>query len=149
MAHVQISRAEMLKRVAHFKELKPMDYTAMGMSNVPEGIQAFSIIGQVAKGVEPSIPTTHGFNTAIVKAEPGKGSPLHTHTTVEVFVPLSGQWTFFWGDKGKEEETTVGPWDTISFPPGVMHGFRNVANEDACLMAIVGGTEVGEIDYAS
>lgn len=139
MASVQISKEEMFKRVARFKELKPIDYKAMGMGDVPEGVAGFSIIGQVAKGVEPSITGDHGFITACVKASPGKGASLHSHKTVEVFVPLSGKWAFFWGEGGKDE-TTLEPWDTISFPPGVMHGFRNLSSEDACLLAMVGGS---------
>src|SRR5436309_520180 len=99
MASIQISKEEMLKRVARFKELKPIDYKAMGMSYVPEGMDAFSIIGQVTKDI-PSIPAPHGFTMAVTKVAPGKGAPLHSHKTVEVFVPLSGQWAFYWGDKG-------------------------------------------------
>ena len=149
MASVQISKEEMLKRVARFKELKPIDYKAMGMGYVPEGVQGFSIIGQVAKGIEPSIAGDHGFITACVKANPGKGSPLHSHKTVEVFVPLSGKWVFFWGEGGKDE-TTLEPGDTVSFPPGVMHGFRNLASEDACLLAMLGGSGPAiEVEYES
>lgn len=149
MASVQISREEMLKRVAHFKELTPIDYKAMGMSYVPEGIEGFSLIGHVAKAIAPTIPGEHGFTTALAKVSPGKGSPPHSHTTVEVFIPLSGQWVFTWGAKGNEEETSLSPWDTISFPTGVMHGFRNTSDEDAYFLAILGGPGVGEITYES
>ncbi len=63
MASVQISKDEMLKRVAHFKELKPMDYKALGMSDIPEGIEAFSIIGQVLKrmAVGMDVPIVPGI----------------------------------------------------------------------------------------
>ena len=147
MASVQISKEEMLKRVARFKELKPIDYKAMGMGDVPEGVQGFSIIGQVAKGIEPSVTGDHGFITACVKASPGKGASLHSHKTVEVFVPLSGKWAFFW--EGGKEEVILEPWDTISFPPGVMHGFRNLASEEASLLAMVGGSSGIEVEYNS
>jgi hypothetical protein len=65
---------------------------------------------------------------------------------VEVFVALNSQWVFFWGENG-EEQLTLGLWDTISFPPGVMHGFRNVGTEEGCLYAILGGTNAGRVTY--
>ncbi|HJY81622.1 MAG TPA: cupin domain-containing protein [Candidatus Binatia bacterium] len=146
MASVQISKEEMLKRVARFKELKPIDYKAMGSGYVPVGMEAFSIIGQVTKDI-PSIEAPHGFTMAVTKVDPGKGAPLHSHKTAEVFVPLSGQWAFYWGDKG-ENELTLGPWDVISFPAGLMEGFRNLGNEPGYLLAILGAPEVGEVTYA-
>ena len=146
MASIQISKEEMLKRVARFKELKPIDYKAMGSGYVPQGMDAFSIIGQVTKDL-PTIAAPHGFTMAVTKVAPGQGAPLHSHKTVEVFVPLSGQWAFYWGDKG-ENEVALGPWDTISFPAGLMEGFRNLGNEDGYLLAILGAPEVGEVTYA-
>jgi mannose-6-phosphate isomerase-like protein (cupin superfamily) len=145
MASVQISKEEMLKRIARFAELKPIDYSTLGSGYVPEGMEAFSIVGQVTKDL-PAITADHGFTMAITKVAPGKGAPLHSHKTVEVFVPLSGQWVFYWGDNG-ENEVTLGPWDTISFPAGLLEGFRNVSNEEAYLLAILGAPEVGEITY--
>lgn len=146
MASIQISKEEMLKRVARFTELKPIDYKAMGSGYVPEGMEAFSIVGRVTKDL-PTITADHGFTMAVTKVEPGKGAPLHSHKTVEVFVPLSGQWSFYWGDKA-ENEINLGPWDVISFPAGLMEGFRNIGNEPGHLLAILGGPEVGEVTYA-
>lgn len=145
MASVQISKDEMLKRIARFTELKPIDYSTMGSGYVPEGMEAFSIVGQVTKDL-PAITADHGFTLAITKVAPGKGAPLHSHKTVEVFVPLSGQWVFYWGDNA-ENEVTLGPWDTISFPAGLLEGFRNVGNEEGYLLAILGAPEVGEVTY--
>jgi len=71
---------------------------------------------------------------------------MHGHPTVEVFVALNSQWVFFWGDN-PEDQITLGPRDTISFPPGVMHGFRNIGSEEGCLYAILGGTDTGRVTY--
>ena len=71
---------------------------------------------------------------------------MHSHTTVEVFTPLSGRWAIIWGDQG-ENELVLEAWDTISVPPGVMRGFRNVGTEDAHLMAILGGTDAGRVSW--
>jgi len=78
--------------------------------------------------------------------DPGKGAALHSHLTVEVFTPLSGQWVIIWGDHG-ENEIVLEAWDTISVPPGVMRGFRNVGREPTCLMAILGGTDPGRVTW--
>ena len=40
------------------------------------------------------------------------------------------------------------PTHTISVPPGVMRGFRNVGSEDAYLMAILGGTDPGRVTWS-
>jgi mannose-6-phosphate isomerase-like protein (cupin superfamily) len=139
----------MLKRVARFSVLKPTDRKAIGGTMIPEGVSSFSVIGRgVADdpSLQPPIADAQSFNTVIVKSMPGTGAPLHSHPTVEVFVALNSQWVFFWGDK-QEEQLTLGPWDTISFPPGVMHGFRNLGSEEGCLYAILGGTNVGRVLY--
>ena len=73
---------------------------------------------------------------------------MHSHLTVEVFTPLSGKWAIIWGDQG-ENEIVLEAWDTISVPPGVMRGFRNVGSEAACLMAILGGTDPGRVTWST
>jgi mannose-6-phosphate isomerase-like protein (cupin superfamily) len=83
----------------------------------------------------------------IVEAEPGKGPSLHTHATVEVFVPLTGRWTVYWGPDGMEQ-VQVGPWDVVSVVPGVFRGFRNDGSETAYLLGVGGGVNAGGNSYA-
>ena len=141
-----ISNEDMLKRIVRFKDLIPMDYRQMaGGEAVPRSMQGFSVIGHVTT-TAPAIDGHHGFTVAFNKVQPGKGAPLHSHTVVEVFVPLSGRWKFFWGHDGTGE-AELGPWDTISFPAGLMERFRNIGNEEGTLLVILGGPDVGEITY--
>ena len=143
---MEISNEEMLKRIARFDELMPMDYKQMtGGEMVPRSMQGFSVIGHVTNAA-PAIPGDHGFTVAFNRVQPGKGAPLHSHTVVEVFVPLSGRWKFNWGEDGKGE-AELGPWDTISFPAGLMEGFRNISAEEGMLLVILGGPDVGEIIF--
>jgi uncharacterized protein with PIN domain len=110
----------------------------------------FNVIGRGVTedaSLQPAIVDAQGFNLTFVHAAPGKGAALHSHSTVEVFTPLCGEWSIYWGEKG-EEEIILGPWDTISVPPGVMRGFRNVGQEEAYLMAILGGTDAGRVSWA-
>ena len=96
--------------------------------------------------LNPAITDARDFNLTYIRAEPGKGAALHAHTTVEVFVALSGEWGIYWGDNG-EQEIILKQWDTVSVPPGVMRGFRNAGKESALLMAILGGTDAGHVSW--
>ena len=144
---IQVSREEMLKRIARFQELKPIDYASFIKGYEPDGTQGFALIGRAGQTVPP-IAGDHGFTMAINKVSPGKGAPLHSHPKPEVFVVLSGKCAFFWGEQG-ENEVVLGPWDTISFPTRVQEGFRNVGQEDAYLLVVLSGAEVGEVTFAS
>jgi uncharacterized RmlC-like cupin family protein len=140
----------MLKRVARFKELRP-SRQAFVDSLIPGHERAiFNVIGRGVTedaSLNPAITDARDFNLTLVQADAGKGAALHSHSTVEVFIPLSGQWAIYWGDNG-ENEIVLEPWDTISVPPGVMRGFRNAGNEGAYLMAILGGTDAGRVGWA-
>lgn len=150
MASVQVSKEEMLKRVARFKELKP-SLQAFVDSRIPgHEREIFNVIGRGVTedaSLAPAITDARDFNVTFVHAGPEKGAALHAHPTVEVFIALSGRWAAYWGDHG-ENEIVLEQWDTISVPPGVMRGFRNAGNEDAYLMAILGGSDAGKVAWA-
>ena len=42
----------------------------------------------------------------------------------------------------------IGQYDVVSVPVGVMRGFRNDSVHEALLLAIVGGTDPGRVDWA-
>jgi quercetin dioxygenase-like cupin family protein len=149
MASKEISRQEMLKRVARFKDLEPSEYAFLDSKIPGHERLIYNVIGSGVTedaSLKPAIAEASDFNVTYVKAEPGKGAALHSHPTVEVFTPLSGKWAIFWGDNG-ENEVILDAWDTISVPPGVLRGFRNAGHEDAHLMAILGGTDAGRVTW--
>ena len=131
--------------VARFEELKPIDYASFIKNYKPDGTQGYALIGRAGR-TSPAIKGDHGFTMAINKVSPGKGAPLHSHPKPEVFVVLSGTCAFFWGDKG-ENEVVLGPWDTISFPAGISEGFRNIGDEEANLLVVLSGSEVGKVTF--
>jgi len=146
MSTAQISPGDMLNRIARFKDLMPTDYRQMkGGENVSRKMQGYAVIGHVTKSAA-AIEGDHGFTVAFNRVQPGAGAPLHSHNVVEVFVPLSGQWKFYWGENG-EGEADLEPWDTISFPAGLMEGFRNVGTDEGVLLVVLGGPEVGEVVF--
>jgi mannose-6-phosphate isomerase-like protein (cupin superfamily) len=98
-------------------------------------------------GTAPDAPlAAEGFHMNIVRCEPGQGAPLHNHLTQEVFVALSGRWAVFWGPEGARS-LVLDVWDTVSIPPGVSRGFRNVGSEAACLLGMASGQDPGMINW--
>lgn len=135
--------AEMEARVARFRDLKPtVDYID---SAIPGNERTtLRVLGQV-----PNAPlAAEGFHMSIVCCEPGKAAPLHNHLTQEVFVVLTGSWEVFWGPQG-HRKVTLEQWDTISVPPGVSRGFRNVSAQAAYLIGMASGKDPGMINWPS
>src|SRR5438093_12646558 len=150
MASKIVTREEMLQRVARFKELTPSARPLVDAVLPQFQREIFNIIGAgVTEDASMKVPITavDGFHLSIIKAGPKKGTGLHNHTTVEVFVPLTGTWSVQWGDQG-ENELRLGQWDVISVPAGIMRGFRNESDEDAYMLAIVGGDDPGRVAWA-
>ncbi|MGE0681733.1 MAG: cupin domain-containing protein [Candidatus Binatia bacterium] len=137
----------MENRIAHYQDLEPIDYASFIKNYKPDGAQGYALIGRAGK-TAPAIEGEHGFTMAVNKVSPGKGAPLHSHPKPEVFVVLSGQCKFFWGEKG-ENEATLGLWDTISFPAHTREGFLNVGDEETVLLVVLSGSEIGEVTFSS
>jgi hypothetical protein len=154
-----ISRADMMKRVARFKDLKGSDgglpdsksplcertlYNVIGFQPPKgEGGNVTSPVGDDASRLA-AIPISEGFNLGYCRAKPGKGPMMHNHDTNETFIPMTGIWRCSWEDeKGKVESVDLNPLDVISFPPGAIRRFENVNaagnGEDAILMFVIGG----------
>jgi mannose-6-phosphate isomerase-like protein (cupin superfamily) len=132
---------EMESRVARFRELKPTD------DYVDSGIPGCERTTLRVLGQQPHAPlAADGFHMNIVRCEPGKAAPLHNHLTQEVFVALTGRWEVFWGPQG-DRRLTLEQWDTVSVPPGVSRGFRNVSAEAAYLMGMASGHDPGMINW--
>lgn len=146
-----VTKDEMVKRVARFKDLTPSARPLVDAVLPQFQREIFQIIGGGVTedaSVRAPITAVEGFHLSIVKAGPKKGTGLHNHKTVEVFVVLTGTWSVQWGDDG-ENELTLGPWDVISIPTGIMRGFRNDSADEAHLLAIVGGDDPGRVAWAS
>lgn len=150
MKTVEIAMDEMLRRVARFKDLRPSRKAFVDSLIPGHEREIFNVIGRGVTedtSLSPAITDARDFNLTLVHAEPGKGAALHAHSTVEVFMALSGRWAVYWGDQG-EHEIGLEQWDTVSVPPGVMRGFRNAGTADGYLMAILGGTDAGHVTWA-
>ena len=145
----EVSQEEMLNRVAFFKDVKPSRRPLIDAVLPQFEREIFSIIGGgVTEDPEVRSPITavEGFHLSIVKAGPNKGTGLHNHHTVEVFMPLTGRWSIHWGDAG-ENEVVLGPHDVVSVPIHVMRGFRNVSDDEGLLLVVLGGSDPGQVEW--
>lgn len=137
--------AQVRERVIRFKELRP-DWTAYREAALPAHVRAlYGYVGSVAAESEDyraSVQRGENYCFTIVRADPGKGAPLHAHTAEETFMPLTGRWAVYWGppthpDGG--EQVFLEQWDAVTIPAPVMRGFWNASEDAAFLLAIQGG----------
>jgi hypothetical protein len=154
-----VSRAEMMKRVALFRDLKGSDgglpdskmkgcirklYNVIGFQPPQgEGGAVTSPVGDNASRLA-AIKISEGFNLGYCRAKPGNGPMMHNHDTNETFIPMTGTWRCSWeNEKGEIDHVDLGPLDVVSFPPGVARRFENVTagdpDEESILMFVIGG----------
>lgn len=94
------------------------------------------------------IPAEH-FTLSIMFVPPGQGNAPHSHEVEEVFFILRGKVkVFFEDDAGGRVETTLGPWDCVSCPANVVHGYENVGLEPAYLQVMLGKARPDLMSYA-
>ncbi len=159
LRRITVSRADMMRRVAHFGELKGFD-GGLPDSKMPGCIRTlYNVIGfQPPKGEAGAVTSpvgadasrlaaikiSEGFNLGYCRAKPGNGPMMHNHDTNETFIPMTGRWRCSWeNEKGEVEAVELGPLDVISFPPGVARRFENVTpgdpQADSILMFVIAG----------
>jgi hypothetical protein len=165
---IRVTKEEMRKRVAYFKDLKGFDgglidshypgaerllYNAIGFQP-PTGKGGADVVSPVgAQAAEnAAIQISEGFNVGFCQAKPGHGPMMHIHDTNETFMPLTGTWRCSWEVDGKVEYYDCGPWDIFSFPAGVNRRFENVTFNEAdkthWLLFIIGG-DAPEADFTA
>ena len=94
------------------------------------------------------IPAEH-FTLSIMFVPPGQGNAAHTHEVEEVFFILKGKVKVFFEDgAGGRVETVLGPWDCVSCPANVVHGYENVGLEPAYLQVMLGKARPDLMSYA-
>jgi len=148
VSNIDFSVSEMESNVARFKNQKSSSKAFIDTRIPGHERDIFSIIGGgVVEDPEmnPPIPA-QDFHLAMIRSDPGKGAALHAHLTQEVFMPLNGRWSIFWGPEG-DKEVILEQYDVISMPIHVMRGFRNVGGETAMMLAVVGGNDPGRVGW--
>jgi len=142
---------EMLRtHVARFTDRRA-DWDAFADARV-EGFRRAQhrFIGSGASGKKDAsvIPAEH-FTLSVMFIPPGQGNAPHTHEVEEVFFILQGKVLVFIEDgAGRRAETVLGPWDCVSCPANVIHGFTNVGLEPAYLQVMLGKARPELMTYA-
>ena len=88
-----MNKVDMLERVALWQDLKPNPLMFVDTRLPEHERDLYSVIGPGVSedpDTEPAITDAQDFNIAYIGAEPGKGAALHSHPTVEVFIPVTG-----------------------------------------------------------
>jgi mannose-6-phosphate isomerase-like protein (cupin superfamily) len=94
--------------------------------------------GASGKADVRAIPAEH-FTLSVMFVPPGQGNAAHSHEVEEVFFILRGTVKVFFEDgAGQRVESVLGPWDCVSCPAEVIHGFENVGLEPAYLQVMLG-----------
>ena len=105
--------------------------------------------GGSGKHDDPDVIPARGFTLSIVYVPPGQGNPPHTHEVEEVFFVLQGYLTVFLEDEeGRRVSRRLAPWECISCPPGVIHGYHNDGLEPAYIQVMLGRGRPETMGYA-
>ena len=148
MKTVQMTAADVAQRTARFDKLQAMS-TLKDNPLVPEAARDIFLARKImpivleqtqnAFGSVAAIYGAAGLTMNISVCPPGQGPGLHAHhRTFETFFVLEGAFEFSVNDDGGEK-VVLNKWDTLSVPPGVCRGFRNVADRESVLMTVITG----------
>ena len=148
MKTVQMTKEEVNQRTARFDKLQAMS-TLKDNPAVPEAARDIFLARKImpivleqtqnAFGSVAAIYGAAGLTMNISVCPPGQGPGLHAHhKTFETFFVLEGKFEFSVNDDGAEK-VILNKWDTLSVPPGVCRGFRNIDSKDSTLMTVITG----------
>ncbi len=105
--------------------------------------------GASGKHDDPSVVPPRAFTLSIMFVNPGQGNAPHTHESEECFFVLQGFLDVFLDDEhGKRVWRRLGPWDCISCPPGVIHGYENRSLEPVYFQVMHGRGKPETMGYA-
>jgi mannose-6-phosphate isomerase-like protein (cupin superfamily) len=105
--------------------------------------------GGSGKHDDKSVIPARGFTLSIMEVPPGQGNAAHTHEVEEVFFVLRGSLSVFVEDEsGRRLSRTLGPWECISCPPGVIHGYQNESAEPVFFQVMLGKARPETMGYA-
>jgi len=148
MKTVQMTAEEVAQRTARFDKLQAMS-TLKDSAVVPQEARDIFLARKImpivleqtqnAFGSVAAIYGAAGLTMNISVCPPGQGPGLHAHhKTFETFFVLEGRFEFSVNDDGGQK-VVLDKWDTLSVPPGVCRGFRNIADKDSVLMTVITG----------
>lgn len=141
----------MKKYVGRFSE-KRGDWAAFEDAKI-EGYKRaqhrFIGAGGSGKHGDPTVIPAGNFTLSIMYVPVGQGNAAHTHEVEECFFVLKGHLDVFVEDEtGKRITTRLGPWECISCPAGVIHGYQNDSLEPVYFQVMLGRGKPEAMGYA-
>ena len=116
---------------------------------VPFVVENRSGAGGSGKHGDPTVIPAKNFTLSIMYVEPGQGNAAHTHEVEECFFVLQGYLDVFVEDEsGKRLTTRLGPWECISCPAGVIHGYQNDSLGPVYFQVMIGRAKPETMGYA-
>ena len=105
--------------------------------------------GGSGKVSDENVIPPRGFTLSIMFVNPGQGNAAHTHEVEEVFFVLEGFLDVFLQDEdGRTLWRRLGKWETISCPPGVIHGYTNNSLKPVYFQVMLGRSRPEAMGYA-
>lgn len=105
--------------------------------------------GGSGKHGDPKAIPARGHTLSIMYVEPGQGNAPHTHEVEETFFVLKGLLEVFVEDEdGRRLTTRLGPWECITCPPGIIHGYDNSSLEPVWFQVMLGRGQPETMGYA-
>jgi quercetin dioxygenase-like cupin family protein len=160
MKTIELTQADMGKRVSRFRDLKPLPTQAenavpLEAKDIVYARKLLSVIGLEDSSATPissgaPIKGAAGMTMTLAVCPPGQGPELHSHlNTHETFTVLRGRFEVRWNDDGAAR-LVLEEFDTISVPPGVCRAFRNVGDAEGILQVLITGGvhDMTDIDFA-
>ena len=126
--------------VIRFGELVP-DWGEYHESRIDGNHRAiYRYIGGIAGQILRSPLPGWDFSCGVAMTPPQNGAPLHDHPDEEIFMVWEGEFEIYWEniETKAPQSVTLGKYDLIRVPSGVMRGFRNVGGHDGFLHFIHG-----------
>lgn len=103
--------------------------------------------GSGKHGDTNTIPAKN-FTLSIMFVPPGQGNAAHTHEVEEVFFVLQGHLdVFVENEAGQHITKRLGPWECISCPAGVIHGYQNDSLEPVYFQVMLGRGQPETMGY--
>jgi len=131
----------MERYVARFADRVP-DWNAFSDASIDGYRRAqhrFIGAGASGKHDDATIVPAENFTLSVMLVPPGQGNAPHTHEVEEVFFILQGHCTVFVDDEtGRRLSRELAPWEMISCPAGVVHGYINEREEPCYLQVVLG-----------
>lgn len=132
---------EMRTRLATQEDLKWSSSPFLDSVLPSGGAELATVIGYGLtedRSQAPQLTEPHGFSVAWLRAEPGRGISRHRFEDSQVLIVWRGKAEVTLNSDEEAVSTDIGPYDTLSVPPGAWRSIQSVGSEPLQVAVITG-----------